>query len=294
MSNFQSFAGFSAGVVSIICVLPYIISTIQGKTKPHRVTWWVLSTIGFVLSANQYLAGGGNTIWMPLCAAIGQLGLALLSIRYGEGGWSTLDRICIVGACVSIAAWKIFHSPLLALGLSIMADFLGCLPTMQKSRRAPETENLTSWSLYLVGSVLNLFAVDQWNSVQMVLPSYIFMTDIIVVSLLLAPHLRILQAKSRMRRGVERYLPTVISMQLLALREFYNLMWHHIHTSELYFRLHFIFVEERYNFDRFATDGSTHRRYYSYAPTPLQNQTRRDRARRNAIQPESNHSLEWL
>lgn len=291
MSSFQSTIGLVAGFLSIICVLPYIISTLQDKTKPHRITWWVLSLLGFMMALNQWLAGGGNTVWMPLCGAIGQMVLAILSIRHGEGGWGTLDRVCMMGVTTSGLILMCFQVPLLALLLNIGMDFLGFLPTLQKARRAPQTENLTCWSLYFLGSVLNLLAIDSWSSLEPILPLYLFFADGLIVIFLLGPYFRLLQAKPRLRRLINDYLPTPISLQVRLLRRIYNTMWHRIHTSDLYFRLHLVLVDERYDFSRFGTNTENVRRYHNAVPN---HRNRGSQVQVAAVQPEYNHSLEWL
>lgn len=293
MSHLQNIAGLTAGFLSIVCVVPYITSTIKGETKPHRVTWWVLSVLSFMMSVNQFLAGGGNTVWVPLCGAIGQLVLAVLSIRYGEGGWSTLDRICTTGVLISAAILVLFNSPTLALSLNLGIDFLAFLPTLDKARRSPETENFTCWLLYFVGSVINLFAVESWSSTATVLPIYLVLAQGLMVLILMYPYLQILQAKARIWRNFERYLPTVISMQILALQRLQQMVWEQVRGSELYWRLHLVFVEEREDFSRFVTHASHHRHYGESAALGY----RRSGRRQGCLQvsrPEYHHSAEWL
>ncbi len=219
MIELQEFAGFAAGFLSVICVVPYIVSTIKGKTKPHRVTWWVLTIMSLLFTANHFSIGGNNTIWLPLCTAIGQLAVAILSVRYGEGGWRFLDRICIVGICISLAAWQLLHSPLLSLGFCLAADLIAYLPTMRKAVRAPETENLTCWALISFGGGLNLLAIERWNSAEVILPVYLFLTTTTVVGLLLIPYFNSLSGKTIVRQGASDLHKGKVPAQQLVFRK---------------------------------------------------------------------------
>ncbi|MFM2429838.1 MAG: hypothetical protein RLZZ511_1051 [Cyanobacteriota bacterium] len=303
MSNFHALAGMGAGLLSAICTLPYVISTLQHKTKPHRVTWWVLCTLEFVMLVNQLSAGGGSTIWLPLSAAIGHFILALLSIRYGEGRWSKFDVGLIAAALFSFVILTQFHSPLLALAWTISIDFLGFLPTLHKARRAPETESLSSWVLNFAGTCLNLFAVEQWSTSAAILPIYLFLGTGGVVFFLLMPYLRVLQPKPRLRRQIEQRLPRPISMGLFACRRLYNAAWKSIHSTPVYFWLYHYLIEEHYDFHYYGTRSTyraynKHRGYRLSDPlvtkpiAPIQNRLRRS-GRFQVTQPEYNHSIEW-
>jgi anti-anti-sigma regulatory factor len=205
MNSFPTTIGAVAGALSIVGVIPYIITTLQGKTKPHRITWWIFSILGLMMSANHFAAGGSSTVWMPLGGAIGQLVVAILSIRYGEGGWSRLDRLCLGGIGASLIVGQQSHSPLLALGLNIAIDWLGCVPTIQKARHAPESEDWSTWLIYFVGAALNLFAVQHWSLAEALLPLYLFVATGLIAVLLLYSQLRVWEAKYHVARGVSLY-----------------------------------------------------------------------------------------
>jgi anti-anti-sigma regulatory factor len=194
-----------AGAMSIFAVIPYIISTLRGETKPHRITWWILSLLGLIMSATHFAAGGGSTVWVPLCGAIGQLFVAILSLRYGEGGWGNLDRFCLAGVATSVVLWQQFDSPILALGLTIAIDFLGCLPTIQKALHDPESEDFYTWLVYSLSSGLNLFAIPQWTFTIALLPVYLFACTTLIVTLLINSHFRALERKYRFVQGVKLF-----------------------------------------------------------------------------------------
>jgi anti-anti-sigma regulatory factor/type IV secretory pathway VirB2 component (pilin) len=205
MSSFSVIIGPIAGAMSIVAVIPYIISTLHGETKPHRITWWILSLLGLIMSATHFAAGGGSTVWVPLCGAIGQLLIAILSLRYGEGGWGHLDRFCLAGVATSVVLWQQLDSPILALGLTIAIDFLGCLPTIQKAWQDPESEDFYTWFVYSLSSGLNLFAIHQWTFAIALLPIYLFGCTTLITGLLVNSHWRALEQKYRFIQGVKLF-----------------------------------------------------------------------------------------
>jgi hypothetical protein len=185
MSTWQATFGVIAGILSILCFVPYIITILQGKTKPNRATWWIWVVLSIVISISYYYSGAINTIWLPVCGGIGQLIIALLALKYGRGGWTSFDRFCLIGVSISLVLWRQFNSPLIALLCNLVVDLLGALPTLKKSYQEPETENLLTWSLYLAGSTFNLFAVERFSFALLVFPIYIFSINAAIVILLL-------------------------------------------------------------------------------------------------------------
>lgn len=203
MSNWQATMGAISGLLSVICFVPYIITILQGKTKPHRATWTIWLILGIVLSASYYSTGAVNTLWLPVCAAFGQFIIVILSIKHGEGGWSRFDRFCLIGVGISLILWWQFNSAFIALLCNLFIDFLGALPTIKKSYYQPETEDLLTWILYLSASSFNLLALENWSFTLSVFPLYIFFVNVIIATLLLRRKVRnqISVYKQRQRRA---------------------------------------------------------------------------------------------
>ncbi|MGL5806647.1 MAG: hypothetical protein ACRC11_14630, partial [Xenococcaceae cyanobacterium] len=170
---------------------PYTVTILRGKTKPSRTTWWIWTIVGFLLVASYYSSEAINTIWVPVCVAIGHLIIAILSIKYGEGGWKFFDRLCILGTGMSLILWWRYDSPLIALLLNIVIDFLGALPTLVKSYYKPETEDPCPWIIFLAAHTLNLFALNNWSFKVSVYPLYLFCVVATIVILLLGSHIRV-------------------------------------------------------------------------------------------------------
>ena len=186
LSGTSFVSGLIAGVISFAAHVLYIVTTVQRKTKPNRATWWIFTIVALIVLASYYSAGARDTIWIPVSYALGALIIALLSLRYGEGGWTTLDRICIFGAGVSIILWWLFTAPLLALFTNILVNLFGLLPTIRKSYLRPRGENLFAWELDFFASVINLFAVERWAFAIAVYPLYLVFLNGIIAAILVS------------------------------------------------------------------------------------------------------------
>ena len=177
--------GITAGSLSLIAYILYNIAILRGTTRPSRATWWILTLVGFLILASYYSEGARTTIWVPLAYFIGPLVIALLSLKYGRGGWTRLDRFCFAGAVVSMVFWFLTSSALIALLINIFIDFLGLLPTIKKSYRWPRTEDKTAWIFEAVASLINLFAIQAWTFEIYVYPLYLVIVNGLIAMLLI-------------------------------------------------------------------------------------------------------------
>jgi hypothetical protein len=200
MANWQTIVGGVAGFLSFFCFLPYIVTILQCKTRPNRASWWIWATNGLILSTSYYSAGASNTIWALISAVIAQFIIAVLSLKYGEGGWNRFDRACLSSAGISLLLWWRFNSPLIAIVFTIVIDFLGALPTFKKSYYEPEKEDLLTWILYVAASLLNLLAIEHWSFAILVPPLYVFCVNTSIVALLLRSTVRVQLASYKRRK----------------------------------------------------------------------------------------------
>lgn len=183
----QELLGQLAGVISLLGFVPYIAEIVQGKTRPNRATWWIWTVVGAMLCGSYYASGARHTLWVPVSYVIGPLVTALLSLKYGEGGWEPFDRNCLGASLLSLVVWWLARSPLVALVANIGIDLLGALPTIRKSYREPEAESLLSWTVFLVADALNLYAMGAWTLATSLYPVYLFTLAAVLVMLMARP-----------------------------------------------------------------------------------------------------------
>jgi len=92
----RAILGIIAGAIALFAYVVYVISIFRGRSKPNRATWWIWSFMGLVLALSYDLSGAENTIWAAYMEFFGPLIIALLSLKYGEGGINDkTDVICL-------------------------------------------------------------------------------------------------------------------------------------------------------------------------------------------------------
>lgn len=177
--------GKIAGFISILAFIPYFHSILKGQTKPNRITWWIWTLLGILLYFSYKEAGAKETLWVPLIYIIAPLITAILSIKYGVGGWTTFDLVCLLGALASTFLWIISGSPTVALILFLLIDLFGALPTIKKAYVVPEQESKLAWFLMCLANCVNLFAVQDFQFSILIYPLYMFIIGSIIFGLLI-------------------------------------------------------------------------------------------------------------
>jgi hypothetical protein len=165
--------------------VPNVNANSDGDFKFNRVTWWIWTFMGLILAISYYYSGAVNTIWAPIVEFIGPLIIALLAIKYGEGGIKDkTDLLCLTGGILSIILWIIFKSPVVALVTNLVIDAFALIPTIKKSYFRPKGENFWAWLGTGIGDTINLFAIEKRTFGVVVYPVYMLLADLIIIFIL--------------------------------------------------------------------------------------------------------------
>lgn len=177
--------GLIAGAIALLAYVVYVVSILRGKSKPNRATWWIWSFMGLVLALSYQFSGAENTIWVPYVEFLGPFIIALLSLKYGEGGLNDkTDAICLIGALLSILLWIISKNPVVALITNLITDSFAIVPTIKKSYLRPEGEDFWAWFGTGMADSLNFFAVERFSFAILIYPVYMLLSDLIIIVIL--------------------------------------------------------------------------------------------------------------
>lgn len=180
-------------------VIPYVLSILRGRTRPQRASYAIWSMVETVQLISYIASGATTTKWALLVITLNSFIIFGLSLKYGMGGHSRFDILCLLLAATAIVIWQTTNNPVFAVYLTTLAGFIGYLPTIKKAYRWPLTENLLSWGMYVAAATLNVCALTSTKLVIVLPPLAGFILSIITASLLLFPGWKLANLKRTYR-----------------------------------------------------------------------------------------------
>lgn len=173
-------------LLGLIGTYSYVKDTIQGKTKPNRVSWFMWALAPLIAFAAQIQKGVGLTSLMTFSVGFSPLLVFLASFVNKKSEWKLekLDIVCGVSSFAGLILWAFSREPNVAIFFSILADLLASIPTVIKSYRFPETENYKIFLFGLINSGIALLTIKQWNFETASFPIYIFGITTLLVYLI--------------------------------------------------------------------------------------------------------------
>ena len=157
----------------------------RGEYKPQRMTRFIVWFVTLLFVGTLFAQGDRNGIFIALVQLLSTSAIFFLSFKYGMGGTSKTDFIVLALAILAIYVWKTTANPTLALYMSILADFIGFLPTLVKCYVKPYTEDWKFYTSDIIAGGLNLLSVSSFLLKDFAFPLYIFLINVIPTALIL-------------------------------------------------------------------------------------------------------------
>lgn len=173
---------FVAGFITFIGIFLYALSTLRGKTKPNRVTWTLWTIIPLITFFAQINEGVGLISIFSLAYALGPLLVLAASFANKKAFWklAPFDIICGVISLLAIALWLVTGDGVVAIVLSIIADFVAGLPTLVKGYKTPKTENVSAFIVGIISALIALATISTWNPASFLFPLYVLLDSLLL------------------------------------------------------------------------------------------------------------------
>lgn len=170
-------------ILSVISPISYTKSMLAGKSKPHRITRlivWLASVTGILgVLGSSNVAG----VIFALIFLTRATYLLAMAFKYGVGGATKLDRVCLVLGIFSILAYVITKNGLLAISIGVLADVIAYIPTFAKTYHKPKSEDPLFFAIEFVASVFGIFAIWEWKA-DILFPVWFALSCLIVLILI--------------------------------------------------------------------------------------------------------------
>lgn len=170
-------------ILSIVSPVFYTKSMIAGHAKPHRTTRliiWLAAVAGLLgVMGSTNVAGIVFAVIFLARASY----LLIMSLIYGVGGTSRLDRYCLVVGVLALVLYVVTGNGLLAISFGILADLIGYVPTFVKTWHSPKSEDPTFFIIEGLASLLAIVAIGEMRA-DILFPMYFVLCSAAVVLLI--------------------------------------------------------------------------------------------------------------
>lgn len=176
--------GLIAGLIAFASAIPYIWNILGGITKPNVVTYFVWTLLQTIALIAQWKAGASWSIFLLLGSTISSSIIFLLSLtKYGYKHYTRVDTIALILAGLAVALLVFTNHPTLAIIVPIVADGLGAIPTLVKTKKYPHTEDQLAWFLMIIASALGVVATEKMDVANLAYPIFLLFEATFIFSL---------------------------------------------------------------------------------------------------------------
>jgi len=181
----KEFFGAAAVAVGIVAYVLYVTKIVRGGTRPHAFSWLVWTAILGTAFGVQVAEGAGPGAWATGFGVVACLTIFFFTLSKGVRDFSAFDWASLVLAATAFALWRIADEPIAAAIFVTVADSLGYLPTIKKAFRWPAEENLGAFSIWTLGNLLTILALNRYSLATWLYPASGVAMNIVLISIII-------------------------------------------------------------------------------------------------------------
>jgi hypothetical protein len=191
-----------AGVIAVASAAGYAFDTLRGRNQPNRVTWAMWTVVPMITFAAQIGQGVGLQSVFTFAGGFGPLLVLIATFVNPKAYWrlTPFDLTCGLMSLAALVLWAITGKGLVALVLSVVADFFAAVPTIKKSYRVPVSESGYPFLFGVVAALITLLTIKEWTLANSAFGIYVLFTDGLIAGLVLFPAARPKSLRIRSKR----------------------------------------------------------------------------------------------
>jgi len=175
--------GAIAGILQVSSIVPYIRGMLYGTTRPNKITMILWLLLGLIQLFAQIDSGASWSVFLTIALTFNAFIITILAFSgYGYTKHGPLDYVCFFLALVAIIVWQSTGEPNFAIAFAIIASILAATPTIVKTYRFPETENVTAWAIVAAAAFLGIFSTSRIDFANLAIPGYQLLENVTMVS----------------------------------------------------------------------------------------------------------------
>ncbi len=167
-----------------------VIQVLLGQYIPSffsRGVWFLLGINSFA----GVLLGDGSHSSVILAAIlfVGNAAVFVVSYKKGSREFGTAEKISLFLLIISTVIWVLLRAPFLSLIISLVAHFIGGIPTIWRVAKRPASEQAVHWYFFWTASVVTIIASNPKTVNTILFPVYFVIFDGLIILLANRKHL---------------------------------------------------------------------------------------------------------
>lgn len=172
-------------IIFSFSVIPYIRDTLKHKTRPNVITWFTWTLITAITTWAAFSQHEYKTALLTLMATVATGIIVVLGLRQGVYIYTKFDLICQILAVTGVIVWQVTSQASIAVMAALAADFIGAIPLLRHIWLKPFEETWSTFAIAIIGGLLTLAGLDNFNIVSVGFPLYAITLDAVIVGLIL-------------------------------------------------------------------------------------------------------------
>jgi hypothetical protein len=168
-------------IIQSLSTVYYIWQIILGKVAPQRVGWLIWTILGAMYLFSGLELNAGLATYFLLQQFLSPLCVFLFSIKYGKGGFTKLDFICLLLSIVGIILWRVSSQPIIGVLLACFSDSIGAFVIGKAAISKPEQEKLLPWSVTIITVIITLVISNDSSLVSLISTIYIGIVNLSII-----------------------------------------------------------------------------------------------------------------
>ena len=173
-----------SGLVFVLAFFPYIRAIVRKETSPRKATWFVWAVGDLIILTGMIVKG--TISGLMIGAVLGGMTTFLLSLKFGESGWTKRDKICISLSGLALVLWSYFGDSDFGIAFSLLALAIAVWPTYVSAWHRPENEDKRGWVLFNLANVFAVLAIPHWTFADAAPPFTFMAIDVPMLYMLFA------------------------------------------------------------------------------------------------------------
>lgn len=174
-------------VIALLGIATYASAVWQmliGQYSPSfftRGVWLLLGINSFV----GVFFGDGTKASVILAATLllGNAAVFLVSYKKGSRDFGAVEWASFALLISALFIWLLLDTPFITLVISLVAHFLGGVPTIWRAIKKPSSEQAWHWYFFFTASILTIIASTDKSITAILFPVYFAFFDGLIISL---------------------------------------------------------------------------------------------------------------